>query len=308
MRALVIGADGFAGRWLLRHLRDSGDDVTALTGPNFRPPLDAADTALQVDIVDGPALRRAVADARPDVVFDLAGVSQAGTRDEPSAAIGVTVVGGMNALLACALVSPSPRLLFVSTGYVYRGGPAPLDEASPTDARAVYATAKLTAERALATLSPAVGVDVIVVRPFNHVGPGQHRSFLLPSLARQVAEAARGAGEPIVQVADASVVRDFSDVRDVATAYRLLAEHGEAGSIYNVASGRGIAVSEAARLLGEVAGVRVEVRETGNGRVDEEPILIGDAGRLEALGWRRRFTLEQTLKDVMDEALAAAAA
>ena len=300
MRAVVIGADGFAGRWLLRHLAEAGDAVAAIVGPRFGPPLDGAVTVERIDVRDAAGVARFVRAERPDAIYYLAGISRAEDRDDLDAAVGVSIIGSLNALLGCARLEPAPRMLFVSTGYVYRGGPDAVDESSPTDPQSIYAAAKLGAERALLALGQPLGVDVIVARPFNHVGPGQAESFVVPSLARQVAAVAGGTVPPRIQVADPAIVRDFSDVRDVVAAYRVLVASAETGAVYNIASGHGTSVADLAGALARQAGVSVELASSDNGQARREaPVLIGDAGRLRSLGWRPRYSLDETLAGVL---------
>jgi GDP-4-dehydro-6-deoxy-D-mannose reductase len=300
MRALVIGADGFAGRWLVRELRDAGASVVAAVGPSFRPPLEGVERIEQVDVRDGQRLEDVTEAAGPDVVYYLAGVSQQREREDVSAAIGVTVIGSTNALVACTRVSPRPRMLFVSTGYVYEAGPEPRSEDSPTRPDSLYAAAKLAAEHALLAIGPEVGVEVVVARPFNHIGPGQSDAFVVPTLARQVAALPPG-GTGEITVADASVVRDFSDVRDVVAAYRLLAERGRSGEAYNVASGRGTAVEEIGRQLARLAGVDARIVSRDAPMAIASPSrIIGNADKLRSLGWQPRRALEATLKDILE--------
>jgi GDP-4-dehydro-6-deoxy-D-mannose reductase len=300
MQVLVIGADGFAGRWLVRHLAESGDQVTALAGPRFSPPLEGAQLVERVDVRDAARLSEVIRRAAPDVVFYLAGVSAATLRDDLPVAVGVTLRGSLNAFEACADLANPTRFLFVSTGYVYRGGDLPVGEASPLRPSTTYAATKLAAEQALLTLSERTAVDVIVARPFNHIGPGQADAFLVPTLARQVTAVALPQGPAIIKIADPSVVRDFTDVRDVVHAYRLIATEAAPGDIFNVASGQGLTVTELAERLAAVAGVRVRVEASGeHDRVDEDPIVVGDPSRLEALGWTRSYTLEVTLADII---------
>ena len=306
MRALVIGADGFAGRWLTRHLFASGDKVVAVVGPRFRQPLDSSERTEQIDVRHSEELAQIVERARPDVVFDLAGISRREDREDIDAAVGVSVIGGMNALLACARLSPAPRLLFVSTAYVYQGSRDPLDEHSVVAPGSIYASAKLAAEQALLTVAPSIAVDVVIARPFNHIGPGQAESFLVPTLARQVALAVRRMSAPIIRVADSTIVRDYTDVRDVASAYRLVAEDGSPGQVYNVASGSGVSVAEVAHLLAAQAGIDISIETDGEPGRDEASIMIGDPGRTRSLGWRPGYELTSTLTDVLDEALARA--
>jgi GDP-4-dehydro-6-deoxy-D-mannose reductase len=299
MRALVIGADGFAGRWLVKHLHAAGDSVVGLVGSRFRPPLDGVERVEQCDVRDENGISMIVEAARPDAVYYLAGVSNREEREDVSAAVGVSVVGSMNALTACARVEPHPRLLFVSTGYVYRAAPEPLDERSPIEPDTIYAAAKLAAEHALLAIGPAAGVDVVIARPFNHIGPGQSESFLVPTMARQVVSGGGGAAREI-RVADPSVVRDFTDVRDVAAAYRLLMERAPAGSVHNVASGVGTSVASLASEIGRVIGARVSVTGPGGPAGHPASTVIGDARALERLGWSRRYDLQATLRDVLE--------
>ena len=204
----------------------------------------------------------------------------------------------MNALMACSRVEPRPRLLFVSTGYVYRAGTEPLDERSPTGPATIYAAAKLAAEHALLAVGPLAGVEVVIARPFNHIGPGQSDSFLVPTMARQVVSGNGQARE--IQVADASVVRDFTDVRDVVAAYRLLIERAPAGSVHNVASGVGISVERLATEIGRAIGIEVSVTNPGGGVRPPTSTVIGDPGALERLGWSRGYELNATLRDVVE--------
>jgi GDP-4-dehydro-6-deoxy-D-mannose reductase len=303
VRAFVIGADGFAGRWLVRHLTASGDEISAIVGPNFQPSsglADQVDPVGQVDIRDAGSVTALVKARAPDVVYNLAGISRQGDREDASEAVGVSVIGSVNVLLGCSRLSPAPRLVFVSTGYVYRAGSEPVDEEYPLGPDSMYAAAKLAAERALLTIAPAVGVDVIVARPFNHIGPGQSEGFLVPTLARQVAAAASDAGGNVIRVADPSVVRDFTDVRDVVAGYRIMAARGVAGAVYNVASGSGVSVADLARTMASVAGVDVRLEDTGVAPRPNDPrVLIGHARRLESLGWHRDYSLRATLEDVI---------
>lgn len=305
MRALVVGADGFVGRWVLRHLRDAGDRSVALVGPRFKPPLDDADDVVQADVRDAASVHRAMTDAAPEVVIYLAGVTTRHDREAPDAAIGVSAIGSLNALVGCSQLTPSPRLLFVSTCYVYRASRDALSEDSPLAPDSLYAAAKLAAERALLTLGTAIGVEVVIARPFNHTGPGQVESFVVPTLASQIARIVSSGSQDMVSIEDPSIVRDFTDVRDVASAYRLLAVQGRAGEVYNVASGHGVSVGVVARKLEELAGIAIRIGGAEDPPPSQGPsTMIGDARRLESLGWRRKYPLEVTLSDMLQSYMA----
>lgn len=142
--------------------------------------------------------------------------------------------------------------------------------------------------------------SVVVVRPFNHIGPGQAPNFAVAALAKRIVDAERS-GSPSIPVGSLSARRDFTDVRDVVRAYRLLVESGEPGGIYNVCSGRDVSIQEIADRLLALAGSSVSLEsDPALVRPVEVPVLRGDPGRLgAATGWRPELELERTLADVL---------
>lgn len=304
MRALVVGADGFVGRWLVRHLAESGDVVIAVVGPRYRDrePLADVDRCYQVDVREYQALAYATAESKPDTVYYLAAVSQASSRDLVPDAVRIGLVGAIHALAACSALGNHVRFLQVSSAHVYgAGATTPLPEAAPVKPTSIYGAAKAASEQACLFLGEASGVDVVVARAFNHIGPGQASDFLVPSLAERV-RAIPPATNGAISVGLPAMVRDYTDVRDVVRAYRLLATTGQAGSIYNVASGTGISMEGLVTAMAEVIGVSAKVsRDAKLARGGEPRVLIGDASRVEALGWTRAIPLRQTLAEILAE-------
>jgi GDP-4-dehydro-6-deoxy-D-mannose reductase len=176
----------------------------------------------------------------------------------------------------------------------------PLVEGSPTAPLTPYAASKLAAEAVVAQAHLGHGQHVITVRPFNHIGPGQTPNFAVPALAQRIVEADRR-GAPTIPVGNLSARRDFTDVRDVVRAYRLLIESGTPGEVYNVCSGRDVSIREIADGLLALAGTTLEFEtDPALVRPVEVPVLRGDPGRLvEATGWKPEIPLEQTLADVL---------
>jgi GDP-4-dehydro-6-deoxy-D-mannose reductase len=146
----------------------------------------------------------------------------------------------------------------------------------------------------------AHGLEVIRVRPFNHVGPGQSTHFAVPALASRIV-AAIGDGESWIPVGNLAAKRDLTDVRDVVRAYRLLVLGGVPGSVYNVCSGRAVAIEDVTRRLLELSGADLELRtDPSLVRPIDVPVLEGDPGRLEKrTGWRPEIELDRTLTDVL---------
>ncbi len=291
MRSLITGGRGFVGTWLAEHLRELGDEVVAIDA--------------EVDVTDPAALLSAVSRARPDAIYHLAALTHVGDSwDEPLRVLEVNVIGTAALLAAARKCGTDPRILVTSSAEVYGAvtDPArlPLSEESPTAPLTPYAASKLAAEALVAQAFLGHGQHVITVRPFNHIGPGQTPQFAVPALAKRIVEADRR-GARAIPVGNLSARRDFTDVRDVVRAYRLLIESGEPGTVYNVCSGRDVSIREIADRLLDLAGSSLEFEtDPSLVRPVEVPVLRGDSGRLAAAtGWKPEIPLEQTLADVL---------
>lgn len=292
MRAFVTGGHGFVGPWLTRHLEEKGDEVVA-PGP-------------EVDITDGDAIAETMADARPDAVYHLAALSNVSESwKHPARTFEVNAVGTLHVLEAARSVDPHPRVLLVCSSEVY-GAVAPdhipIVEDTPLRPVTPYAASKVAAEFLGVQAHLGHGLPVVRVRAFNHVGPSQSGAFVVSDLARRIVEA-ESDGTKVLRVGNLSPQRDFTDVRDVVRAYRLLIEGGAAGEVYNVCSGRAVAIEELARRLLELAGADL-VLETDPALVRpvDVPVLVGEPTRIRAtVGWEPTIPLDETLLAVLDD-------
>lgn len=288
MRAFLTGASGFVGSWLIRHLEAEGDDVAAL--------------ADGIDVADTVAVGREVARARPDAVYHLAALTHVGRSWEaPEETFRVNATGTLSLLEAVRRLDPSPRVLLVSSAEVY-GPPSggAVSEEAPLRPVTPYAASKVAAEYLGLQAHLGRGLPVIRARPFNHVGPGQAEDFVVSALAKRLVEAERsGSGE--VRVGDLSPARDFTDVRDVVRAYRLLAEMGTPGEVYNVCSGQAVPIALVFDQLVAVAERPVRaVVDPELLRPVDVATLVGDPAKIESLtGWKPEIPLAQTLIDVV---------
>lgn len=302
MRALITGLDGFAGRHLAARLAARGDAVHGLVR-RAAPGGVAAERHL-ADITDAEAVGRAVAAARPQLCFHLAGIAsvpRAGA--DPAAALRVNALGTQHLLAAVARHAPACRVVVVGSGAAYGAVEAaaqPVRETQPLAPLSPYGASKAAAEMIAMQWAGGAGLDVLRVRGFNHTGPGQGPGFVCADLGRQLV-AARGPGPVGVTVGNLDAVRDFSDVRDVVDAYVALAEHGARGAVYNVCSGIGRSIRSVLDALATAAGVAVEIAvDPDRLRPAEVPVLVGDptAARTVA-GWAPRITWQQTLADLL---------
>jgi GDP-4-dehydro-6-deoxy-D-mannose reductase len=306
MRAMVTGASGFIGRYLVEALRAEQSDVLACGGPH-----DEGGDLFPIDLADAGSLQAALAVARPSVVFHLAAQTFVPhSLQSPLETFEVNALG--TARLGEAVraydADPPPRIVFASSAEVYGvrdPGEYPLHET--LDLRPVnpYGASKAAAEAMLLSFARTYGLDVVIARAFNTIGPNQSERFVIASMAYQLARIAGGA-EPQMYVGSLSSARDFLDVRDVVEAYLALARRGEGAQVYNVCTGRAVTIRDALRELITIAHVPVEVREDPQRlRAVENPLSVGSPERLrEATGWEPTIPFARSLRDVYDAAMA----
>jgi GDP-4-dehydro-6-deoxy-D-mannose reductase len=290
VKAFVTGAGGFVGPYLVGHLGDCGDDVV--------------ETDTELDVTDAEGFRKGLLAIRPEVVYHLAAASHVGTSwSAPVDVLRVNAEGTLNVLLA-SIEAGVERVLIVGSAEEYgrvSSDALPIAETTPLRPVSPYGASKAAAEMLASHAFHGRGLPVVSVRSFNHLGPGQSDALVASSIAKQVADAER-AGGGVVRTGDLSPRRDFTDVRDVVRAYRLLVERGEPGEAYNVCSGRDVAIQDIADLLAAACSVPVtfELDESRLRPVDV-PVVRGDNAKLRAAtGWTPDIPLDRTLADILD--------
>jgi GDP-4-dehydro-6-deoxy-D-mannose reductase len=289
MRALITGGGGFVGRHLAAHARDHGDDVSVVD--------------VDCDVTDATQVRDVVRASSPEVIYHLAALSSvADSWKDPAAYTRVNVLGTHHVLAAARDVESS--VVVVSSADVYGvvdERDLPLVETHPPSPASPYAQSKLEAE-GFARRAAREGQRVLIARPFPHLGPGQSTRFAVPALTARLLEA-RERGLKAIAVGDLRARRDYSDVRDVVRAYRLLGEFGRSGEVYHVASGHDVELAAVAALLAERLELDVEfVVDPGLLRPVEVPVLRGSFAKIhEATGWEPVITLSQSLDDVISD-------
>jgi GDP-4-dehydro-6-deoxy-D-mannose reductase len=296
MRAAVTGSSGFVGSHLVPYLRSRGDDVVTIDRTGIPP----------VDVTDASEVREVLRAARPEAVYHLAALSHVGRSwDAPEAVFRINALGVLNVLRGC-IDAGVERVLVAGSADVYGVvGPEdlPLTEESRIRPVTPYGASKAAADVIALQAYLGDGLGTLRVRAFNHTGPGQSVSMLVPGLAQRIADAERAAGSK-VKVGRVDVVRDLSDVRDVVRAYRLLVELGTPGEAYNVCSGRGVTVRDVAETMLSMSETPLELLvDPELVRPVDVPRLVGDPARLHAAtGWEPQIPLETTLRDVLDAA------
>lgn len=302
MRALITGASGFAGAWLARACAAAGDEVVGVSRTGTTP----AGEGVPLDLADTDGLARLVRELTPDVVYHLAAQSDVGVSwSEPAMTIATNMTGAVNVLEAVRHNAPGARVVWASSCEVYgdAAGP-PVTEEAPLRPATPYAVSKAAGEQLAAIYAEAHGLEIVRARPFNHVGPEQRDSFLISSLAKQAAGARlRHLDRLRIVTGNPATRRDYTDVRDVARAYRLLATPAADAGIYNISSGQSVSAAENVATVAElIAPIEVEhVVDPGRVRANEVMDRRGSSERLRlATGWEPEIELRTTIADAID--------
>jgi GDP-4-dehydro-6-deoxy-D-mannose reductase len=301
--SLVTGAAGFAGSHLVEHLLESEPSVTAWSNPAGRQPVgtDARVSWRAVDLLDGPAVARAIADLQPSAIYHCGGVaSVGGSWSHPLPALQVNVMGTHHLLEAVRLAGLRCPVLVTGSALVYRQSTERLSEDSPIGPSGPYALSKLAQEMLAlqATCAPT-----IVARSFNHAGPRQGSDYVTSTFARQIVDIERGRVPPVLHVGNLDSRRDITDVRDVVRAYRLLVLAGRPGRPYNVCSGQAYRIGDLLDALVSQSRARFTIElDPARMRPSDNPVVLGDRSRiLDEVGWAPEIPIERTLGDLLED-------
>lgn len=308
MRALVTGATGFAGSHLVDDLLADDHQVFGLIyakDGRERPVDHPSFTPIEGDLLNLDSLHAAVEQARPDVIYHLAGWAlTAKSWRHPARTITVNTAGTAN-LLQAAVEGGSPRVVAITSAEIYGTvgrDDLPITEATQPEPRHPYGVSKWAASRLIPLFWQRFELPVVEARPFNHIGPRQEPGFVVPDFASQLAAIKLGLQPPEISVGNLSAERDFTDVRDVVRAYRLLAEGGRPGETYLICSGQPVPIHYLLNALIELGEVAVEVRyDPERMRPSDTPVLFGSYDRLrEDTDWQPRIHLRTSLRDAFD--------
>ncbi|MBQ9899416.1 MAG: GDP-mannose 4,6-dehydratase [Ruminococcus sp.] len=305
MRALIIGAAGFVGGYLIRELRSAGWEVCATCLPGERVTEDCPVHTL--DILAKDSIVPLIDEISPDVVYHLAAQSSVSVSwKKPQLTAEINVVGTINVLEALRNVQKKDiRTLLIGSGEEYgfiREGACPLTESEPLSPGNIYAATKACQGMLGEIYARAYKMDIVMVRAFNHSGPAQAPIFVISDFCRQIAEAEAGVRPAEMSVGNLSAKRDFTDVRDVVRAYRLLGGKGVSGRTYNVGRGKAVTIQYILDTALSFAEKEITVKnDPARMRASDIPLIEPDVSRIfEDTGWRAEISMEQTIRDTLD--------
>lgn len=257
----------------------------------------------EIDITKPETYSGSLKEEQPEWLVHLAAFAAVGESfKQPELVRKVNVEATGKLLEEAARVSPGTKFLVASSADIYgRGFSTPLPELPLSEARpnSPYAVSKFEMEK---IIEADFNDRVIRVRPFPHIGPGQRPGFVTADFALQIAAIEKGEREPVMLVGNLEAQRDFTDVRDVVRAYRLLMERGGLGEVYHVASGKAVSIAEILQKLLVLSRVKIEVKQDPERlRASDVPVLVGDYGKLNRVcGWEPEIVLDKSLKDILD--------
>lgn len=299
---LVTGAAGFAGRYALERLAGHGR-LLAWSRPGGTPGEGEGAEWQQVDITDAARVTAAIDRTRPDRILHLAGAASVASSWASAVPHLQTNALGTDALLEAVHRTGHPcRIVVVTSAQVYAATDGPITEDDALVPQSPYGLTKLAQDRLALMAASADGLDVVVARPFNHIGPRQEPAYAIASFARQIARIERGLDPPTIRVGNLETHRDITDVRDVVDAYARLLEDGAKGRAYNVCSGHAWRVRDLLDRLLALSTSAIDV-ETDPARLRpvDVPLVLGDGTRLAAeLDWAPRIGIDDTLRDTLD--------
>lgn len=310
MKALIIGAGGFVGGYLINELVSGGAEVCATKLPHERINIFCGNApaygTVDMDILDEAAVREVLRREKPDCIFHLAAQSSVALSwKKPALTADINIKGCIDLLEAVRSEGLSPRIIFIGSSEEYgcaANRPEPVDERVRPEPANIYAVTKLAQNMIGELYFKAYGMDIISVRAFNHIGPGQLPQFVAADFCRQAAEIVCGKREPVIRVGNLGAKRDFTDVRDIVRAYALLAEKGRSGETYNVGSGHAVSIQSLLDRIIRLSGVpiRVEIDKERFRPVDV-PFIEADISKLRGdTGWQPHISLDDSLSDIIN--------
>jgi GDP-4-dehydro-6-deoxy-D-mannose reductase len=302
LRILITGGTGFVGAHLIRFLQAPDNEIFVLASGKPTCPEPGVEYH-EADIRDADAVQSLLRETNPGRIYHLAGITAIDVSwAHPRLTYEVNVFGALNLFEAAMNLPLPPRILNVSTSQVYAPASGALTEESPLRPGSPYAASKAMTELLVAQYRDRETGGILTVRPFNHTGCGQPPNFVLAAIAKQFAEIELDLRPPKLSLGNINVGRDFTDVRDVVSAYALILEKGRTSGVYNVCSGTPVLLSDIIQMFQKISGIDISIDIDPNKvRPAEIAEIYGDPGKLRAAtGWLRKIPLEKTVEDILN--------
>jgi len=301
-KVLIFGVGGFVGGYLADELAHHGYEVVGsdINEPKFIDKFSCFKTG---NLLDKECVQKIVDEIKPDAIINLAAISSVGQSwNMPDVTMQVNVIGAINLMEAARRLDKLPKLMFIGSSEEYQISDVPIDEKTPLNANNPYGISKITQEQFVELYRERYGMKIYYVRPFNHTGIGQRDSFVLPSFCKQAAEIDMS-GEPgVIHVGNLAAERDFSDVRDIVRAYRMILESSDCKKIYNVGSGEAYKLEELLKYIVSLSNQKIDIQvDEDRFRPIDTPVICCNHELItEELGWRPEYKIFDTLREMFN--------
>ncbi len=302
--ALIIGGAGFVGKYLIPELSNIYN-VTATKLPNESISLDGC-TVCDLNIMYPNQIEEVLNTVKPDVIFHLSAQSSVKLSwINPQLTIDVNIKGALNLLDSIKKLDLVCKTILIGSGEEYgyvQQEECPIKEDNRIRPGNIYAITKATQNMIGTVYAKAYNMDIVMVRAFNHVGAGQLPMFVVSDFCKQIVEIEKGIKEPIMKVGNLTAKRDFTNVKDVVKAYKLLAENGISGQTYNVGSGTAVTIQSILdiALSHSTADIKV-VQDPNRMRPSDVPIIVADTSKIfKDTGWKPDISLDATILEVLE--------
>ncbi len=306
MKALIIGAAGFVGNYLIKHIQETYDwELAATKLENETPEYDNIQI-YNLNILYKEEIISLLKKLSPDYIFYLAAQSSVALSwKNPSLTVDINIKGCLNLLECIRELEQDPRILLIGSGEEYgyiQPEDTPVKETTVLTPGNIYAATKACQNMLGAIYARAYNMHIVLVRAFNHIGPGQAPAFVVSDFCRQVALIENGTQSPVIKVGNLEAKRDFTDVRDVVRAYGMLIQKGEKGHTYNVGSGHAVRIRSILENILKLSTVPITVEvDSAKLRPLDIPIIEADISKLtECIAWKPEIPLIQTLRETLD--------
>ena len=301
-RVLIFGAGGFVGSYLCKEFLNNGYKVSG-TDKGEGSALPSEVDFYKTDLMQVNEVEKLIGQIQPNIIVNLAAISSVGASwNMPQTTMAINVIGALNIMEAARKSEQKPRILFVGSSEEYVISENPLDENTQLNANNPYGISKVTQEQFAKLYREQYGLKIYCVRPFNHTGIGQRDSFVLPSFCKQVAEIDKSGKDGKIQVGNLKVKRDFSHVKDVVRAYRMIVESDNCNQIYNVGSGNAYSLEDMLTYILGLSNQHIEIEVDQNRiRPTDQPVICCDRSLIgKELGWEPQYNVYDALKEMYE--------
>ena len=301
-RVLIFGAGGFVGSYLCKEFLNNGYKVSG-TDKGEGSALPSEVDFYKTDLMQADEVKKLIGQIQPDIIVNLAAISSVGASwNMPQTTMAINVIGALNIMEAARKSEQKPRILFVGSSEEYVISENPLDENTQLNANNPYGISKVTQEQLAKLYREQYGLKIYCVRPFNHTGIGQRDTFVLPSFCKQVAEIDKSGKDGKIQVGNLKVKRDFSHVKDVVRAYRMIVESDNCNQIYNVGSGNAYSLEDMLTYIIGLSDQNIEIEvDQSRIRPTDQPVICCDRSLIgKELGWEPQYNVYDALREMYE--------